>query len=151
MIIETKFDLGQVVFLIKHDRKPIRVPCDQCGGVVEYETPTGVKVECPKCRYAYLHGHPRGTMGSFMVSQWYVFGSGTIGRFSTTRHDYSGGDPDNTFVNYKPPEPGSDKEQYMFWETGVGSGILHDPDIMFATTEEAQEECDRRNKEADNG
>ena len=145
MEIETKFDLGQKVFLIKYDREAIRVPCDKCGGVVEYETPTGIKVKCDKCRYAELHGHPYGSMGSFLDSQWYVCGSGTIGRISTTRHDYDGGDPGALGMNYQPQKPDSDKEEYMLWETGIGSGTLHSPDKMFATEEDAQRECDLRN------
>ena len=145
MKIETKFDLGQKVFLIKYDSKPIRKPCDKCGGVVEYETPTGVKVKCDKCRYAEYQGHPKGTMGSFLDSEWYIVGTGTIGRVCATRCDYNGGDPDALGMNYQPQKPDSDKEEYMLWETGIGSGTLHSPDKMFATEEDAQRECDLRN------
>jgi hypothetical protein len=71
---------------------------------------------------------------------------GTIGRIEIKKYDYEGGDPDSKFDNYSPPEEGSDTETYMFWETGVGSGTVHNVEDMFASREEAEEECIKRNK-----
>lgn len=150
MRIETKFELGQTVHHIRKSRKAIRIPCPDCGGVSEMTTPAGGKLICRKCDMATYHGHKKGTVGSYEESAWHRDGVGTIGRVTVERYDYNGGDPDSQFVNYKPPKPNSDKETYMMWETGVGSGTLHSADDLFATKEEAQAECGRRN-EVDDG
>lgn len=149
MKIETKFDLGQKVYKIFFTRKAVRIPCPDCGGVSEMKTPSGGTLTCSRCRHAVYHGHPKGTITSYEDSAWHITDVGTIGRVGVTKYDYMGGDPDNDFDNYKPPESGSDKEEYMFWETGVGSGTLHKGDDLFATRGEAQAECDRRNEEGE--
>ena len=149
MDIKTKFDLGQKVHLIKFDTRPIRIKCPDCGGVSKTETKAGGFLVCDKCRYAEMHGHLPGTVGSIEESQWYVYGSGVVGRISATVYDYDGGDPDSKFCNYKPPEPGSDRIEYMLWETGVGSGTLHPEEKVFATVREALDECNYRNMMVD--
>ena len=150
MRIETKFELGQRVCRIIKKRKAIRIPCPECGGVSEITTPAGGKLICRKCDMATYHGHEKGTVSSYEESAWLVFGGGTIGRVTVERYDYNGGNPDSKFGNFAPPEPGSDKEEYMLWETGVGSGTLYYAKDLFATKEEAQAECDKRNTEGGN-
>lgn len=148
MKIETKFDLGQEVHKIHSTRKEIRIPCPDCGGISEMQTPSGGVITCDRCRHAEYHGYPKGTIPSYEDSAWHVMPSSyTVGKVSAHRYDYDGGDPDSGFDNYRPPKPGSDKEEYMLWETGVGSGHIHYAADLFATREEAQAECDRRNEE----
>ncbi len=56
-------------------------------------------------------------------------------------------DPESMFMNY-----GSQKyeyiEQYMCAETGIKSGTLYYANMLFATEEEAQKLCDKRNNES---
>jgi len=69
-------------------------------------------------------------------------------RIKTRAEDPVGIDP--TFDNYGPQE-GFYEEKYMCKETGVGSGTVHDGSTLWPSKEEAQAECDRRNKEGKDG
>lgn len=149
MKIETKFDLGQTVYKISQRCEPYRDTCERCNGEGEFAAAKGEPIRCPDCGYAVLHGHEKGTVQKFREEAWLVECALTIGKIQAERYSTTGGDPDSTFCNMKPGTH-DDKTGYMCWETGVGSGSVHYEDTIFATKEEAQEECDRRNSDSSN-
>jgi ribosomal protein L37AE/L43A len=144
MKIETKFGMGQRVFKIHKSKQPYRAVCDECGGK-DIITATGKVVKCPKCGYATFHGYPKGTVQKYKESAWHIDRTLTIGKITAERYATEGGDPDSMFVNKKAGQ--QDKTSYMAWESGVGSGSVYYEQYLFATEEEAQAECDRRNAE----
>ena len=126
MKIETKFDLGQYVYVIWQRRGKAFEPCPYCQETGRLETPAG-SVLCPKCS---------GQKGKviFTPEKWEVTDSGTIGNVRAERYDPSCDIDDET--------------SYMLDTTGIGSGALWPEDRLFATREEAEAECARRNAEA---
>ncbi len=117
---ETKFGLQDKVFLI-HNTKPVTwIPCTICDSVGKI-TVKRRKYKCPEC-YGYK-GHKE--WGKEYA--WAILGSVTIGQVELriTREERS--------------------ERYMTCEYGVGSGSVFNVEDLFATKEEAEQECAKRN------
>ena len=140
MKLTTKFDHNDVVYSIYHNRPQHFVLCSFCGGEGRIVGADGSETNCPMC-----YGH-KGEQVYDEHPKWMVRPEGlTVGHVRveiTFKHKAS-----SMFSNY-----GSQKyeyeERYMMYETGIGSGTLHNADNLFASVEEAQAECDRRNDEA---
>lgn len=130
MNITTKFDLGQRVYIIHKAGQLVKQKCPACSGnggiVLEYN---GFSFICSNCQ------------GSGITETWYstnwqiAYEKVKIGRVGVELYR-------ETFINR-----GSEKNRitYMVDETGVGSGSLWNEDDIFATKEEALEECEKRN------
>ena len=121
MKLESRFEMGQVVYYISRGRKKMEVECGFCGGAGRIDGLDGQESSCPKC-------HRRGYNIEYQKLAWNVR------------------DPHFTIGQIRVQAGHNPEERYMCHETGIGSGTLYDGDNMFATREEAQAECDLRNK-----
>lgn len=140
MTLETKFGIGDRVFLIGHsDVYRVRncKTCDHTGKV----TISGEQFICPNCSGRSAHRQYSG-------QAWYVHSFKTrIGKVGvevnideTWRMSSHGSRPGCAYDSH------TVKVTYMVEETGIGSGTVWSEDTAFATQTEAQAECDERNK-----
>jgi len=142
MILETKYDLNQDVYLIKQDHRKEWVPCPACGGKGHVTLLNGDRT-CPECY---------GRAGSYINLQleWMVGQLLTIGKVS---YEVTNIKPDGIFDNVGSYKEGNNKVviKYMAYQTGVGSGTLWPEEKLFPTREEAEQECVKRNQEKSDG
>ena len=126
MKIETKFDLGQMVYVVQPKTEDIWEDCPVCGGT-GYVDIKGKKYECPdgECHYGR------------------VFKGTKRNQYKTTVYSK---------IGQVRVEIGKDsyKECYMLVSTGIGTGTLWYDDEergsrMFATKKEADEYCNEKN------
>ena len=140
MNIETKFEMGQKVYRIHQPTVSDWEPCGFCADGIhkgEVEGADGQYATCPRC-------YGRGGKNVNHHKQWQVGGALTLGRVRlqfTARYVSPDG---NRFSNYG-DQSESLEEEYMAYETGIGSGNLWRASELFATHDEAQAECDKRN------
>ena len=124
MNIKTKFNHNQHVQSITQRAERTTVVCEICAGIGKVEIPIWGQHVCPNCR---------GEKGitTFGESIWCV---PTESHYSFTIHKIvvESNSTDGTII---------DKTQYM----AAHSGSLFYEHNLFETTEEAQQECDRRN------
>ena len=141
MKIETKYNLFDTVWHIQSLPTKEWIVCDFCEGLKVIIGKNGKERTCPECS---------GFGGSNKIEKqgWQVTQKLTIGhvRVAITGKDPIGTPRHSVFSNYGPQEY-KHKEEYMCKETGIGSGSVHKVDYLWPTKEEAQKECDRRNKE----
>lgn len=137
MKIETKFDLGEVVISICRKQKRVQKQCDGCSGRGKITLDNKESRHCPCC---YGRGHDF----IYETEKWRQDKKLTLGKVSVSITESPGIDGEETFDNYKAQ---SDREErYMAVETGIGSGTLYYAEDMFYSENEAQAECDKRNK-----
>ena len=131
MIIETKYDLGNVVYSIKEVKAKHWESCTFCGGsdgsISRFEVSAtkitgfdGTERRCPACR-------GEGGGWGYGDMTWVLDRVLTIGQVEV-RAGYE------------------DKETYMCEETGVGGGRLWGIDLLYPTEEGALAECAKRNE-----
>lgn len=145
MILKSKFDLNQKVFYIKNDK--IRKwedyeDCKDCNGTGKIKSVAGNLLICPTCHgktgeYKFYNEEYQIIDGEYTIGQIRIvcFSLKKTGMFDNIG-EY---DPDNIEYNV----------EYMVYEHGVGSGTVYYEKDLFATKEEAQEECNKRNKSVD--
>lgn len=128
MKFESKFNLKDTVYPISLRKEEKWIPCKSCEAKGFIKLADGEITDCPKC-----YGHTG--RKEYKPTKWLVDSElvGKIGRIQVTK--------------YSNKNCGKDEITYMLSSTGVGSGSLWQEDILFLSREEAQEECDRRNKE----
>jgi hypothetical protein len=136
MKIESKFGLNQKVWYIHYQMKQVFHECKFCGGVGEI-TVNDITRSCPEC-YG-RKGHTKN-----VAMQYEVIGMRTIG---LVRCEVRSIGNNEEFVNIGEYEPESIEveNQYMAYETGIGSGTLYPEEKLFASRELAQERCDELN------
>lgn len=139
MSIETKFNIGDRIYHIKKGMDTTVEICDLCDGDGFYKVKNR-KLSCVGC----------GTQGKITkyskISTWYVQNEVfTIGQIYVILTNSPGVPGKEKYGNFAPQKKQVD--HYMCVETGIGSGPVYDPKNMFFTKEEAQAECDKRNKE----
>ena len=134
MLIPTKFDLGQTVVVIWHSPTERPVACAVCDGTGWIHV-KGERYLCPEC-----HGH--GYVRERIPPHWHVAHTGVVGRVQAETAGHIE-DPQEYRITLTTVGPVA--IDYMLDVTGVGSGTLHYEPNVFATAEEAQAECDRRN------
>ncbi len=139
MNIESKFNLNDKVYPVERSRKTEREKCMKCDGLRGTKWPDGSWERCGSC---YGNGYIDKLSGVL----WLVGDILTIGQIQikiesikkTGIFDNIGEyDADNVLI----------EEKVMCYETGIGSGTVHPMDKMFATQDEAQNECNRLNEE----
>ncbi len=128
MKIETKYSLGDFVYQISTYKGNVKVPtnCPVCKdeGIVKLNKKDYC---CPECR-GYTYHTIEGDI------KWYVKNEiGCIGKVGVEI--------------YADKYKNKDEIKYMLDITGIGSGTLWEENRLFLTIEEAQAECDKRNKE----
>lgn len=132
MEIKTKFDLGQRVYIIHKSGQLVNRVCKACSGngdIVHNTQDESFKFMCPNCQGS-------GQLEEWLSSKWQVaYKKAKIGKVSVELYR-------ETFIN---KGIGKNNIRYMMDETGVGSGNTWNEDNIFATQEEALEECEKRN------
>lgn len=124
MEIKTKYDLGQLVYVITYVQDKEWVVCTTCEG--KKVSINGATFTCPKC-------HNTGGDFRYTGKKFIVYNSSTIGKIDIDR--------------FEKKKNGDDRTTYMLYATGVGSGTMWNECDLWPTEEEAQAECDRRNEE----
>ena len=122
MILETKFDLEQVVVPIKLGGQDTFIPCTGCNGKGVWTIKeTGNKIKCTKC-----YGH-KGTR-KWVGDKWFVDSENisSIGMI-TVKFGYGA------------------CTEYMISKTGIGSGRIWKEEHLFETVDDATAECERLN------
>jgi hypothetical protein len=140
MRIETKFSLNDTVWAIHLGRRKEWVKCAACDGLGKITLKDNKSRSCPDC-------YGRCGQDKYFDEEWRVECQLTLGKVQA---EISNLVAEGTFANIGHYEEGKDVIQisYMAYETGVGSGSIWYEELLFATEEEAQKECDARNKEA---
>ena len=128
MEIETKFNLGDVVYGISKRYKQVKHTCGACNGVGSVEL-NGKSFTCPEC---WGRGYTETTEPMAWRVATDLFPS-TIGRVEVSRYDK------------KYLKDNDNETKYMVASTGVGSGSLWDEESLFSSFEEAQVACDAHN------
>lgn len=127
MKLETKFNLGDKVYIIGSYAKKIVKKCNICQGTKKILI-KGESINCSKCNW-------EGNLISYELPKWNIINESpyTIGKITQTAWKYS-------------TDRREDGEEYMCLETGINGGTLWRPQNMFLTIAEAQSECNKRNK-----
>jgi hypothetical protein len=126
MKFESKFDLGQKVWLTSVHDATIQVPkeCELCNskGVIDIvgkETP----YLCPECFGL--------TTTKVIGKEMYIYKSGLIGKINIEQYS----------EKYKE----KNRITYMISSTGVGSGTIWDEYELYSSEEEAKKACEEFN------
>lgn len=132
MNIKTRFNLDQEVYIIENITIQEKEKCEFCdNGKISISGSTGEvkKVTCPEC-YGRGYDFKKGK------EQWQITHKSKIGKVE--------------YACYSQEARGEYKnkieETYMIFDTGIGSGNYYHVNDIFATKEEAQAECEKRNK-----
>ena len=137
MIFESKFNFGDKVFVIGYDREKTWQPCSFCAGIGIIIGKDDQTRQCPDCwnnKGKYVYGKQCWTVGQTL----------TIGEIKITDRCQHESEYDSDFNNYG-DQTAMRKEEYMAYETGIGSGSVWEVKRLFATKIEAQEECNKLN------
>jgi len=129
MIIEPKFELEQEVYPISQSSTYDWIECPTCqgkGNVIIQGS--NEEMYCPKCYGKKGHSEYR-------AKEWVV------------NYDFASKIGKIDFEIYAPryEKDHETQRRYMLRASGVGSGTLWDEDNLFASAEEAKEECNKRN------
>jgi hypothetical protein len=128
MKLESTFDLGDRVWLIRRHHKIETDECPVCLGHGKVKGADGTGVHCRPCS-------GRGWQNAKRWKEWEIARDHptlTIGQIEVRVRDDRRSD--------------DRKERYMAFETGVGSGRVYYPEDLYSTKDAALEECARRNK-----
>jgi len=137
MDIKTKYDFKDRVFKISKKQKCERVPCVFCGGEGRIKGMNEEYRSCPECYGNKGHNRHVG-LG------WEIDSLLTIGEIRVEYRCSNVSEDDSMFDNYGSQDE-KYEEIYMCYETGIGSGTLHNGDNLFPTKQEALNECSKRN------
>jgi len=134
-VIETKFGIGDRVWVAGRTTEKRQHPCPDCLGSRKWEarSPAGdvFEVACPRCGGGYQSNRSLSLDYSVYVPTARQMTIGQVRGFAGT----------------------ADETEYMCHETGIGSGNIWRESVMFASKDEAtaaaQAECDQLNADAD--
>ena len=123
MEIETKFNIGDRVWVIDQCRRMIETKCPICNGD-SYVNINGTNFKCPSgdCYKGYVH--------HWEDKKWRIYLDSIVGNIKVEVLS-------NSIA----------KVEYMIEATGIGTGNVWKENLLFATKEEAQARCDELNKE----
>jgi hypothetical protein len=130
MILETKFDVGQMVWPVRTSDCQILVLCSVCDNTGKVVI-SGEGFRCPKCLGRGRHLQSGGT-------RWWVDtgASSRVGRVEASAHA----------DDYPVPRHEDGQPRYMLEGRGTGTPCtLWSEDKLFATQEAAQARCDEQN------
>lgn len=133
-VIETKFGIGDRVWVANWTPEQRQHPCPDCLGSRKWQarSPAGgvFEVECPRCSASYMSERDLSLVYILFVPDPSQMTIGQVRGFSGT----------------------DDENSYMCHETGIGSGNIWRESLLFATKEEAvavaQAQCDAKNSDA---
>lgn len=138
MKFESKYNLNQRVWSIGRRPDNKTVKCEACNGIGKITLLNNKETHCPEC-------YGRCTNTIYGVTKWFV--SDESYKIGQCRAEITSFKKTGCFDNIGEynPEKMEKLYQYMCYETGIGSGSIHDEDTIYPTKEEAQAECDKRN------
>lgn len=136
MELVTRFDLGQVVYAVRHVSAPVWVPCGFCGASGRVTGANGESRSCPEC-------YGRRGEQEWLPTAWRVAESLTLARVRLEVTASPGLLGEGTFDNFMALS--GREELYMAVESGVGSGTLWQAEDLFASVDEAEAACEVRN------
>lgn len=150
MKFETKFNIGDSVYIVHTSREPTRIPCTKCNG--EIKVVDGYEYVCTFCKNAcytgkFADGSPVEIWHektSICIPYQHNWDNGVPGKKTHTIGKINVEFTGKNYDRYN-KECGKVIVRYMCVETGVGSGTLWKEEDCFASEEEALEECGRRN------
>jgi hypothetical protein len=119
---QPKFELGQIVHVAHRGQQKVVETCKVCDGIANI-TFRDKEYTCPGC-------HGRGTYSKWKPLSWHFDLTSRVG---------------NIRAEWYMPGYGETEIKYMLTATGVGSGTLWSESNLFATLDELEAECDRRN------
>jgi hypothetical protein len=119
MIIETKFDVGDKVYILNKTFKYDKTTCTVCSGNKTIETTNGLTLECPEC-----HGNGYKQISKPIYAAW--------NEQAIIKH-----------LTYQTWEYNNNQVQYDIDITD----LIKYEHKLFKTKQEAQLECDKFNKE----
>jgi DnaJ-class molecular chaperone len=134
MKIETKFNLGDVVYGISKRTQQVKHTCGACNGLGKVEL-NGKSFTCPEC---WGRGHTETTEPMAWRIDTDLFPS-KVGRVQATEYAKK---------YLKNHDRGT---TYMVESTGIGSGSIWREESLFSSLEEAQAACDAQNREDNQG
>lgn len=136
MIVHTKFSIGDRVIPVYRAHEQVTRDCSRCGGKGELALAEGGTVPCTN-RFAWKESCNAGKVTLGHLSPWKIETEsvGAVGQVQVKRTTHHIADSWND----------NNANKYMLHSTGVGSGRVWNEDDLFATVEEAQGACDRRN------
>lgn len=137
MEMTTKFGINDSVYSIGRKQNQVTHTCTACGGTGSYTLGDDKKRTCPGC-------YGRRTKTTFGTEKWAVIGVVTIGQVrAVITNIKSTGD----FDNIGEYSEGSTvfQNEYMCYETGVGSGTVWKESLLFESKELAESECEKLN------
>lgn len=137
MNITTKYSCGDTVRKIFRAPMKTWIPCGFCSETGEIIGANGDGRRCPEC-YGNLGEYEYGLAEWQLDDKLYTIGQV---RAEYTVKSHGAGIPSSNF--------GAQKEalkiQYMCYQTGIGSGNVHDEEDFFLSTDEAVAEIAKRN------
>lgn len=137
MKISTKYDINSKVFKISKRPSQKWIPCPSCGGSGKVTLLNGER-SCPDC-YGRKGSIEYGDDGWFADSTPI-----TVGQIKACVQNI---EKSGDFENYGTFKKGANtfSNEYMCYETGIGSGSIHYEGTLWHSLEEAEEECNRLN------
>ena len=126
MKLESKYDIGQKIWIVRRFAKQINKECGFCSGSGRAIGADLTGYTCPVCI-------GRGYNKDYEKIRYNVLLIGTIGLVRIERREAEG---------YSKQEV-----QYMCYQTGIGSGSVYNEDDCFTSEREANKEAERRNHE----
>ena len=138
MKVQTTFDIGQTVYSIGHDSVNDWEACLACGGDGTITLKDGKKRNCPEC-------YGRKGFSRFKHLAWQLRGTLQIGQVRFQATNMRSTSFASNVGEYDPTMNADVEEEYMCYETGIGSGTVHKISNLFATESEALAECEKRN------
>jgi|688.fasta_scaffold614313_1 hypothetical protein len=130
MKLETKFSIGDYVYIIHKHGQNKHVPCKTCGGKggITFE---GNRFECVNC-------YGNGGKDEWIPEKWQVTHKKTkVGNVRVEMYDEK--------YYTENPEKREKQISYMVSSTGIGSGSIWYEKEIFKTLKEAEAECKKRN------
>lgn len=139
MKINTKYSLNDRVFLIESKKEHFLLPCTACSGEGFIDLNNGKRHLCPEC-------YGRKSHTNYKSEKWLPSMELTIGKITASTMNI---DKTGMFDNIGEYKEGNTTKEivYMAYETGIGTGTNWPENRLFSDKEQAQVECDKRNKE----
>lgn len=141
MNITSRFNINQQVWSISKEQTREWQKCGPCDGTGNVVLKDGKERICPECY---------GRLGKYIYKdcEWQVGSMMTIGKVRVEITNFQKDDTFDNIGHYRGDGHNVQSEDYMMYETGIGSGSIWHMDKLFASSEEAFIECGKRNKEA---
>lgn len=139
MELKTKYSINDTVYLIRKDRKQVVENCPACVGTGSVQLADKIIRTCPEC-------YGRCTKTTYLELEWQVKNTLTIGKVTASITNF---EKTGYFDNYGEHKEGANEQdnQYMAYETGIGSGAVYYEHDIYPTMAAAMLECETRNKE----